>query len=465
VVIAGGGASGTLLASELLRQSVPVEVTLVEPRADLGRGVAYSTVHSAHLLNVRAGRMSGDANDPGHFLRWLRREDASAHEGTFAPRVLYGRYLAALLDEARAAPAPGGSFSHRRERVVEVQATASALRVGLTEGAWIDADAFVLAVGNLPPAGVPLLPTGGADPKRFVVDPWAPQALDGVAPDEPVLLIGTGLTAVDVALALRDLGHRGGILAVSRRGLLAKTQAAVQPPLVLPVAGARTPTTAGAFLPQRPAARRNVRSLARAVRAEARRLAAAGGDWHPLFEALRPITPALWSNLPARERQRFLRHLQPYWDVHRHRMAPQVAREIQAMIVAGAFEVRAGRVRAWGPHPRGIRVTLAPRGAAATEERIVGAVVTCTGPGALAAARHPLLRSLISHGLVRPDPLGLGLDARADGALLSADGSVAAGLYAIGPLLRGTLWETTAVPEIRAQAKALAGVLTAGVRS
>jgi uncharacterized NAD(P)/FAD-binding protein YdhS len=465
VVIAGGGASGTLLAAELLRQPVPVEVTLVEPRADLGRGVAYSTAHFAHLLNVRAGRMSGNADDPGHFLRWLSREDPSAHEGTFAPRPIYGRYLAALLDEARAASAAGGSLSHRRERVVEVQAAASGLRVGLGEGAWIDADAFVLAVGNLPPAGVPLLPTGGADPKRFVVDPWASQALEGIALDEPVLLVGTGLTAVDVVLALHELGHGAPVLAVSRRGLLPTTQAAVQPPLILPTAAATPAPLPGVVLPGEAAVRKSVRRFTRALRSEAERLASAGGDWHLLFEALRPVTPALWAELSWDERRRFVRHLQPYWDVHRHRMAPDVAHQIHARVRAGALEVKAARVRAFAADPSGVRVTLASRGSTGTVERVFGAVVTCTGPGSLAASRHPLLRSLISHGLVRPDPLGLGLDARADGALLAADGSLAPGLYAIGPLLRGTLWETTAVPEIRAQAKALAAVLTAGVRS
>jgi uncharacterized NAD(P)/FAD-binding protein YdhS len=464
LVIAGGGASGTLLAAELMRQPREIEVTIVEPRADLGRGVAYSTPHLGHLLNVRAGRMSGNADDPGHFLRWLSREDPSAHEGTFAPRALYGRYLQALLEEARGASPPASRLAHSPERVVEVLRSPSGLRVTLSDGSSLEAEAVVLALGNLPPAAVPLLPTGGADPKRFVVDPWASQALEGIGADEPVLLVGTGLTAVDVALALRDLGHRAPVLAVSRRGLLPRTQAAVQPPLILPSAAAPPLPSYGVLLPVDAGARWNVRRLTRAIRSEAERLAAAGGDWHTLFEALRPVTPALWSDLPWEERRRFLRHLQPYWDVHRHRMAPEVAHEVEDLIRTGCLALRAARIRAFGPHPSGARVTLLPRGTDRVEERVFGAVVTCTGPGALAASRHPLLRNLISHGLVRPDPLGLGLDARPDGALLSADGSVSPGLYALGPLLKGVVWETTAVPEIRAQAKALAGLLV-GVRN
>jgi uncharacterized NAD(P)/FAD-binding protein YdhS len=460
VVIVGGGASGTLLAAELLRQPQAVEVTLVEPRAALGRGVAYSTPHFSHLLNVRAGRMSGDADDPGHFLRWLSRHDPSAHEGTFAPRALYGRYLQALLDETRAASAPGSRLAHVPERVVEVEPCGPGFRVLLGDGSSLEADAVVLALGNLPPAGVPLLPTGGADPKRFVVDPWSPQAFEGIALDEPVLLVGTGLTSVDVVLALRDMGHRARVLAVSRRGMLPRTQAAVQPPLILPTAAVSPAPFSGVVLP-RPAVRRSVRLFTRAVRAEVERLGAAGGDWHTLFEALRPLTPALWSDLPWDERRRFLRHLQPYWDAHRHRMAPEVADQIQKQIRSGALVVRAARVRGFGPDPNGVRVTLAPRGGAKTEEIVVGAVVSCTGPGSITAARHPLLRSLIAQGLVRPDPLGLGLAAAPDGALLAGDGSKVGGLYALGPLLKGELWETTAVPEIRSQAKALAHTLVA----
>lgn len=454
VAILGGGASGTLLAAELLRMPEPVDLAVVEPRGELGPGLAYSTPDGVHLLNVRAGRMSGRADDPNHFLRWLRRHDPSAHEGAFARRESYGRYLVELLSEARGLAHPESRLAHLRSRAMGIRASGAGARVLLSEGGGIEADAVVLALGNLPPAAFPPLRTGGADPRRFVADPWRPGALDAIRPDEPVLLMGSGLTAMDVALSLRARGHRGGLTAVSRHGLVPKTQAFVQPPLHAeshPVA------------PEWMGSTRRLRRLVHVLRAEARRQVAAEGDWHGLFETLRPITPALWRGLPLDDQRCFLRHVRPYWDVHRHRIAPDVAESVRQMIRSGGLAVRAGRVVAFKPHATSLRVSLVPRRASTHEELEVGHVVSCTGPGAVATTRHPLLRGLLADALVRPDPLGLGLDALPDGRLLGRDGRHPLRLFALGPLLKGTFWETTAVPEIRVQAARLARRLRSSV--
>ena len=273
---------------------------------------------------------------------------------------------------------------------------------------------------------------------RFVPDPWAPGALDLPKGDRPVLLLGTGLTAVDVVMALRHRGHGGAIHAVSRHGLLPQAHAAD------PVAAAGPdfewlgPTaTAMRLLSQ--------------VRAAARR-----GGWRPVLDSLRPRVQELWKALPLCERRRFLRHLRPYWDVHRHRMPAEVASTIEGMVACGRLRVSAGRVRAFARDVDGVRAIIAPRGADARTALVVGHVIDCTGPAALSGGCDPLVGGLLRDGLARLDPLGLGLDVGSDGTVIEADGQASGWLSAVGPAPRGTLWETTSVPEIRLQARAAA---------
>lgn len=463
VIVVGGGASGTILAAELLRQAPAVAVVLVEPRPRLGGGVAFGDAAPIHRLNVRAGRMSARADDADHFVRWLAQHDPGAGEGTFARRSDYGRYLAYTLDQARLA-APGSRVAHVRDGVRSVEATGTGYRVVLDAGPALRARTVVLALGNLPPAGLTAPRSAELEPHRFVSDPWTRDGLQPRSRDESVLLLGTGLTAVDVALARHDHGQRGPIVALSRHGLLPRVQAERQPRLretaVPPSAPTAIPPTG---TPPWARAAHGLRALTRALRAEVRRATSTGGDWRDVFEALRPAAPLLWAGLSHRERRAFARHLQSWWDVHRHRMPAETAAGIERLVEAGQLEVRAGRVLCFAPGRRDVRVVVAPRGSRRTVTLHVSRVIDCTGPAPLARARHELLDRLVENGLVRPDPLGLGLDALPDGTLLRGDGGVARGLYAMGPLLRGVLWETTAIPEIRTQAVALARRLAAGL--
>ncbi|MFN3428594.1 MAG: FAD/NAD(P)-binding protein, partial [Candidatus Sericytochromatia bacterium] len=270
-----------------------------------------------------------------------------------------------------------------------------------------------------------------------------PGVLDSVDPDEDVLLIGAGLTAIDWALSLATRGHRGHIHLLSRQGRLPHVHVpGLSPrPAVLPA----PPYTATGLLAW--------------VREQVRAAEAAGLDWRQTVDGLRPHLQGLWRGLSHGERRRFLRHARPYWEVHRHRMAPEVAGAIGRLRESGQLTLHAGRVEAYEEGPTGVSVRVRLRGGGHAIVS-VARVVNCTGPEAdFRKKRHPLVANLLERGLVRPDALGMGIEVGDDGAVLDAQGAPSTNLFALGPVRKGGLWETTAVPELRAQASALAKAL------
>lgn len=421
IAIVGAGFSGSLFAINLVRHHGP-DALLIERGDAFGRGVAYSTGNANHLLNVRAANMSALPDAPADFADWLATRDPHAGPAAFVPRAAYGAYLADLL--AATASDAAGRLVKRRGEVVAIRPDSYGLTLEFADGLSERADAAVLATGNLPPH-----PPPGIDPAilgdRYFGDPWGPGVTRGLAGGDTVLLLGTGLTMIDVALALDGAGFRGRVVAMSRRGLLPRAH------------GASTPGT----LAERPP-----RELAPLVQAVRRRAAAIG--WRGAVDELRPHTQEIWRRASDTDRARFLRHLRPWWDVHRHRLAPDVAARIGSMRAAGRLEIVAGRPLASQPES----VDWQPRGSGAVERLPVARVVNCTGPaGDAVRSSDPLLRQLLGDGLARPDAFDLGLDVDADSRLVDAEGRPQPRLFALGPVTRGAHWEITAVPDIRAQ--------------
>lgn len=421
ILIVGGGFSGAMLAARLAergRASVLIDAT-----GRFGRGVAYSTDFDGHLLNVRAARMSAVEGRPDDFVTWLRaRAPARADPQGFAPRGLYGRYVQDRLDSVEATHP--GLIERVHARVAAIDGTG----VRLDDGRRLAGRAVVLATGN--PA-----PKTAAEPlARVIRDPWAPGALDAVGPGESLAVIGTGLTMVDVALALEARGWAGRMQAFSLRGLL-------------PRAHGETPDAAVPPTPDMldgPAARRL---------GTARRLARAH-DWRGVMEGLRPVTAELWRAADAPTRSRLFRHLRPWWDVHRHRIAPDVAARIDRMITDGRLSVSAARVTGVRAVGRGaidrdrVVVDVLPPRATAPRGLVVDRVIDCSGPGH-DPARDPLTAPLLASGRARLEPLRMGLDLDAAGRVLAADGAPDPALFVVGPPTRGTFWESIAVPDIR----------------
>ncbi|MFC4045956.1 FAD/NAD(P)-binding protein [Dactylosporangium siamense] len=425
-VVVGGGCSGALTAIHLSKAGE--RIVLVDPAAPdaLGRGAAYRTTDPTHLLNSRAAAMSALADAPTDFVDWCRDQGLPIGPTDFAPRAVFGDYLHDRLSEV--------GFEHVRGVAIRLEDNQERPSVILRGGQTVAGDRVVLALGHGAPAGPLSITSAVRTHPYYVGNPWTPGALDRVPGDVPVLLIGTGLTALDVAMSLSNRGRRAPLHAVSRRGLLPQPHLEIQPKAT--GGFAHDGTDAGGLL--------------RAVR----RYAATEPDWRCAVDTLRPQLDQLWWQLSVDARRRFLQHVAAYWEVHRHRMAPTVANRVTALRDSGALFTHAAAIHSIRRGERGFVVTLRFRNK--DESWPVGAIVNCTGPGG--AATSTLGRALLDDGLARRDPTGTGLDVDGHGRLVDRDGGASDRVVAIGPTRRGAWWETTAVPEIRTQAAALARV-------
>ncbi len=428
IAIVGAGFSGSLLAAQIVRRSPGVRVQLIERSGVFGRGLAYGTTCPAHLLNVRSGRMSAFPDDPDHFVQWLRanRPELADPQG-FAPRMIYGDYVQSILADA------GPRIERITGEAVKIEETPAAARLQLADGTLIEADAVVLANGNPPPDDGNAKGLGESD--SYFPDPWTPGVLANVGPKDDVLLLGAGLTMIDVVLALIEQGWKGRALALSRRGLLPRPHDPVQATAI-----ARKPE-AGDLL-----------GMMREVRARMREV-----GWGEAMDEIRPFNQLAWRNATEQERGRFLRHLRPWWDVHRHRTASEVGRRISELVDAGRLRVAAGRIEMIEPVEDGLAIEWRPRGAEKGRTESFGWMCNCTGPLAdLARSKDRLLTTMFADGVARVDRASLGLDVEDDCRLQDRDGAPHKRLFAIGPPTKSVFWEVVAVPEIRVQADELA---------
>ncbi|WP_435608780.1 FAD/NAD(P)-binding protein [Pseudomonas knackmussii] len=445
ITIIGSGFCGTALAVQLLtRAQGPLRVSLINRSGRLARGLAYGTRSASHILNVPAERMSLFPERPSDFLEFARRQLPEARPGDFLPRRFYGDYLQDRLGHAIAEAAPGVRFSSLCQQVVELVDQGDHLRLHLDDGELLDSRQVIIATGNFAPSTPAALQSLAGDP-RYLRDPWQAGALEQIPGDARVLLLGTGLTMYDMALALQDHGHRGQITALSRRALLPH---------------AHRDNAQHPLLPELPESFRQpmhlnerVSSLRRLIREAAKD----GHDWRDLVAALRPLTPQIWQQLSDIERRRFLRHLQPYWDVHRHRAAPPVAQRITELRDSGQLQVRAGRLLSAHAGDDGLQLEFRPRGHSRPVRERFDFLINCTGPSTdLRNIGEPLLEGLLKRGQIVQDANCLGLHTDSDYHLLDASGKAQPNLFLLSPMLRASHWESTAVPELRQHAERLA---------
>ena len=443
LAIVGGGAGGVLVALHALHLAGPGQsIVLVEPDAQLARGVAYATTHPEHLLNVPAGRMSAFQDRPGDFVDFLATLDTAGPTspielaGQYAQRRHYGAYLRQRLDEAMAAS--DGRLSVRHGRVANLRCDDHALNLQLDSGHPLQARAAVLAVGN---SSRPLPARGGSGlPPQARLEAWDFDAIKRIDPDEEVCIAGSGLSMVDTALSLACNGHRGRIHVLSRHALL---------PL------AHVPHVACDYEPAALLAL-DLRQRMTHLRAGARAAVCRGLPWQAVMERARPHVQSLWQSLSHRDQRRFLRHSVRYWDVHRHRIAPQVRARLQALQASGQMQLHRGRLDTVAAEGGRIRVSMRMRDRR-VQELDVDRVVNATGVEMRAQLmRNPLLSDLLGSGHARPGPHGIGLDTGAHGELLDIDGAALERVIVVGSLRIGSLWESIAVPELRGQAQAAA---------
>ena len=450
VVIIGGGFSGCLTAINLSRlSSGPLRITIINDGYPLGRGIAYSTGNGSHLLNVVARNMSALADQPGHFVEWLRTRSEYRTEPVerlrerFAPRRVYGDYLHSLLFAQTAAAAEKGiQIETIAAEATDVGPAFGGASVALSNGQFINANRVVLATGNQPPADLKL---DGLDPAhpRYFQNPW--QDWESKLPDrrENVILIGTGLTMVDVFLSLMDLDWKGRIFGVSLNGLLPLSHfKGVEYPDVF--AGQSGPIKLG--------------EMYRVFKKHFRQADGAGLNPVILIDKLRPVTQRLWQNFSLREKQRFNRHLRTRWNVARHRIAQSIHQKISTATAAQQLEIIKGRMTKLAAHGNRLELTLKTGGAYQKIEG--GALINCTGPcERFSGTNSPLYCNLIARGLVQTDEIDMGIKVTPDFAVVGRDDQPFGLLLALGPVLKGTLWESIAVPELRSQTFRVAEIL------
>lgn len=435
VMIIGAGYAGTMVAVHLARETpVSGEITLVERGHRFGVGVAYSTRDDAYLLNVPAGQMSALPDDEGHFIRWAQEREPNAHGGSFLRRRLYGEYITSVLNDAKAQAREGVALECKRGEIVGMKFN-QGVEARMADGSSIKADIAVLAVGNFPPEDPPCATRGFYESPLYRRNPWALGALK-MDPDSDVLVLGSGLTMLDVVATLDKAGHRGTIYCLSRRGLLPQIhrEHSSAPPRMNPPP----------YIEQWP---KTALGLLRAVRRE---VARSQYDWRDVISSLRKVTPQLWQSLPIEEKRRFMRRLRPFWDTHRHRAAPEMGRMLERLRAEGRFKLLDGRVLRYDQAHDQVHVRIR-RGKGGGEEVItVARVLNCTGPCSdLSRVNDPLVKSLRESGAICPDATKLGLATDSIGRALSREGVPNPALFVVGPLLKGRFWEHTAVPELR----------------
>ena len=439
-IIIGGGASGVLLAYQLLQNhEFGFRVTLIERRSEIGRGPAYHTSNPEHVLNVRAANMSALPDDPDHFWRWLsnRAEGPLCPDPyCFVPRRSYGDYLASLTTPFTSSESTPPRLTIVQGQCVDLLEGPAEVTVTLADGSHHVGDVAILATGNESP--VAKFPCDA--------DPWAPPAA-AVDKETTVLILGTGLTMIDYVLSLLRHGHRGQIVAMSRRGLLARAHRRTDP---MRIEESDVPFGASAG------------RLLRWLRGHISAHMKAGGDWRSVIDAIRPYTQRLWHELPLASRRRFLEHARARWDVHRHRTAPEVEIRLAHALAEGRLSLVAAKVTDIEPNTAGALVRYRRRGRRDSASLQVGLIVDCTGivkdPR---ATGNPVIQRLFEQGLARTDALHIGIDVADDCAVLNRNGIASRRLFAVGPLTRAAFWEIVAIPDIRNQCAELAARLAA----
>ena len=466
VVIIGGGYSGVACAVHLARAArEPLEITIVEPRPELGRGIAHSAKDPDHRLNAPTQIHCLYPDDMDHFAAWCdakavgqRDPDALDGERLYARRWDFGTYIGEQLAAHRAGNPSDSTITHRQAAAVDIAKQGKGWAVSLDDGGQLTADAVILTTSNAPPSVPPPFRGEVEGHTAFFRDPWDIDALGRIAADARILIVGTGLTMADVVTTLMRDGPARRIAAVSRRGLLPARQRKEPPDETLLEALTRKPSK---FVDRHGKPDRLL-DVFRALRGDIAASAEQGREWHIAFDDLRDAASEVWPALPRTEQARFMRHLRPWYETHRFRLPPQNAEAMDRGVREGRLEFHAADIVGAQVSGNCVDVSLKPRRTIRVEDTLYDAVVNCTGPvNVVSAGGNPLLHSLIEGGLALANPFGLGLEVDDDCRVRGRNGSTAKTLYAVGPLTRGRFGESNGVPFIMLQAVAVGEKLAA----
>ena len=442
ITIVGGGASGTLVAVNLLQNcgDAELEINLVERRTRIGRGVAFGTDRDSHLLNVPAGRMGAFPDDIEHFHKWLVEHGHTFDPHDFVPRRIFGEYLREVFTEIAEKRPNNVTLNLIDDVAVDLSVNKDSAEVILRSGEILQSHRVVLAFGNFLPPHPSVADQKFITSAKYFRDPWSSQMYDASKPEESIFIVGTGLSMVDVALHYYKTGHPGKIYAISTRGMLPARHKL----------GYTYPSFADELKPMT-----RVTDMLKSVRRHIEKAETENSNWRAVIDSLRPATQELWLDLPVAEKRYFMQHLSRYWNVARHRMPAEVGEILDKMQADGRLEILKGRLKdiKYADGKFDIEYSTIDEIHHVTAE----ALVNCIGSESnYSRIDSQFVTSLVARGHVRNDELSLGVHATPDGSVVGRSGEPSAVVYTLGTPLKGILWESTAIPEIRVQAKQLA---------
>ncbi len=451
VVIAGGGFCGLMTLVNLIKKSShKINITLINKGYPLARGVAFHSYSELHLLNVEARNMSAFADQPEHFVEWCRSyNEVGTHADdiptTYFPRNLYGKYLLDIFNSSISDLDPNIKVNLVDDEMSDIEKNEESFIVYTSQGKKIQADKIVLATGNCEPGPPVLNNPEFIKSKKYFSNPWSEQAVLNLKNNDDVLIIGSGLTMADVIIGLREKDFTGKIISLSPHGFN-----------ILP----HRKSTPQRYILDELNPPYTLENLFRLFYKHIRQARKHGQSGETVVDAIRAKTQEIWQNISHDDKKKFMTHLRHIWGVARHRLPSKIHSQIQQMIQDKKLEIIAGRIKNINDCENGIEV-IAQRRKDQSELVIkVARIINCTGPQTdIRKQNSALYNSLLKKGMIRPDEMNLGIDANSEFQVIEANNNTCESIYAIGSLLKGKLWESTAVPELRSQASRLADAL------
>ncbi len=445
VIIIGGGLSGSLLAMQLARSPGGSEVVLIEKNPEfLGRGVAYQYDFTHQPLNVVAGGMSLFPDKPLDFVKWLEANhfrynhliDQVSPEA-FIPRKIFGDYVLENLEKIQQEVSE--RLQIRIDEAISIMDFGKRKTVVFASGNALHADHVILALGNFPPADLFATHNPVQNDPRYFASPWSDRVYSDIKGDEDILLVGSGLTAVDIVLGLIVRKFRGKVTMLSRRG-------------VFPLPHDLTHQAISITVPENYSPRKMLLWVRYLMRKNPE------VPWSVIIDGLRPYTQKIWLQWIVSDKQYFLKKIRPYWEIARHRIPSASSERLNNMMEKGQLVLKKGTIEEASVSSNGIEILY--RSESGLNSQVFQKVINCTGPESnYRKVRFPIIVDLIASGKVKIDELGLGIKCTPEGSIINDQGEVEQGIWCIGPMRKAVLWETTALRELREQSSALAAMM------
>jgi len=452
ITIIGGGFCGTTTLIQLLKQTdIPLNILFINKENPVAKGIAFSSYNKNHVLNVPVAKMSALPDDPDNFINWIKAKpeykDFVDDElpDAYLPRVIYGNYLAELFNETLHNLPAFVNVEQINDEAFDIKPLSIGAEIIFRKSSPVIADKIVIALGNFNPGNPNIKNESFYNSKNYFQNPWSIEAVTGLKENEDVLIIGTGLTMVDNVLSLLENNFRGKIFAVSTNGYF---------PLFHKKRSPYTEILKELHPPY------DISKLYNIFRKHIKYVLSNGITGEAVVDAVRPKTQEIWLSLSLDDKIKFMSHIRHLWGVARHRLPKGIYFQMQDLISKGRLEIIAGRLQELNEVNDNVQVVLKERMSQEKREFTVSRVINCTGPQTdLTKVDKALVVNLLKRGLIIPDEMKLGINALPDGTIIQKDNSISTILFTIGSMLKGILWESTAVPELRAQAKTLAAEL------